>query len=221
MAKKSNAANALEGPTTLERGVDEYIGIHTGGKFPGYKGWTTSASGGVLMHESYFDLGGYEREYLTIFPTNAALQDNGYYTTTVADATTNLVVLDIISQERLNINDVENDWQTFRNVPSNPTSTEDFEQIIFGRFRFMAPTTSFTYGLALTPVSGGSFGSGSPSTAQKLWCYRFLIYDAVSLDGVKLEVNATRFLMAATIVKEDDLPFMMRQKRSYELSSGP
>jgi len=222
MASKETAIESLTGPRILERTVDEYIGTFdsASNKFPAYKGWVTSAAGGVLMHESYFDLGGYEREFLTLFPTNATLQDPGYYTSSATDVSTNMVVLDIISQERLSIVNVEADWRNNRNVPNMPTTTEDFEQIIFGQFRWMAPSTSFSFTTALTPISRGNFGSANPTTVQKLWCYRFLIYenDPGFID-VNLECAATRFVLGATIAKEEDLPFLMRQYRSYELAS--
>jgi len=222
MASKETAVETLTGPRILERTVDEYIGLYdvSEGKFPGYKGWVSSAAGGVLMHESYFDLGGFEREFLTLFPTNAALQDPGYYTSSAHTITTNMVVLDIISQERLSIVNVENDWRVNRNVPNMPTTTEDFEQIIFGQFRWMSPSTSFSFTTALTPISQGNFGSANPTTADKLWCYRFLIYENdEGFSGVTLECAATRFVLGATIAKEDDLAFIMRQYRSYELAS--
>jgi len=216
--------SAITGPRLMEKMVDEYIGEYStpDSQFPAYKGWVPSADGLTLMHESYLDLSGYTADHLTAFPINAGLQDPGYYTVAAAgiNASTRLVVLDLMSQERLDIEEVDTDWRGSKNVPGMPTSTTDFEQIIMGRFRMMAPQTDFTYVSALSPIAGGDFGSASPTTVAKLWCYRFLLYSAEEpYVGAGLEVNATRFVLSATIVEEEDLPFLMRQKRSFELST--
>lgn len=215
--------SALTGPRLMEKMVDEYIGLYStpDNSFPAYKGWVPSNDGLTLMHESYFDLSGYTNDHLTTFPVNAGLQDPGYYTVAAAgiDGSTRLIVLDIMSQERLDIEAVDTDWRGSKNVPGMPTSTEDFEQIILGRLRMMAPQTDFRYVSALSPIAGGEFGSASPTTVAKLWCYRFLIYSSETYVGAGLEVNATRFVLSATIIEEEDLPFIMRQKRSFELST--
>lgn len=222
MAKKSKTSTrSLTGPRVLERAVPEYIGTYVDGQgFPSYKTWTTNAAGNAIMHESYFDLAGYTRDYLTLVPSGASIQDLGYYTTSGTSPGTALIVLDIISQERLELQAVVDDWADTANVPGHPTSTEDFEQIIYGRFQWLAPTLDFTFTTALTPVSRGNFGSGSPTTVEKLWCYRILMPQSIDLTDDRIVVSSSRFVLGATIIKEDELPFLMRQKRSYELGTG-
>lgn len=221
MAK--NSTRALSGPRLMEISFEEYIGEYplAGSSFSAYKNWTPSTTGQALMNENYFDLSGYARDGLTLFPTNAGLQDPGYYTTSNVLPTTRLVVLDIMSQERLDVDDVETWWRDYKNVPGMMESPVDHEQIIMGNFRLFVPQTDFTFVSAMSPISGGDFGSASPTTVQKLWCYRFLIYSAQVFDNTELEVNATRFMLAATIAEESEDSFLMRQKRSYELATGP
>jgi hypothetical protein len=219
---KATETKALTGPRLLTKEVPEYIGTFaevTG--FPTYKNWFTSASGNSIYHESYLDLSGYTNDYLTLMPSQVALQDPGYYTVQgAANAATAIFVIDVMSNERLDIDEVEADWLNFFNVPGMMTTTEDFEQIIFGQFRWMSPQTNFSFATALNTISAGTFGSGSPTTVAKLWCYRFVISNTGGfLPADRLAINAARFVMGATVVKEDELPFLMRQKRSYELAT--
>ena len=218
---EKTTTRALEGPRVLQKSVDEYTGVFLDGYgFPAYKGWVPSTTGAALMHEQFIDLSGYSNDQMTVIPTGATLQDPGYYITTGVSPVTSVFVIDIISQEKLLVDDVEDDWRTTGNVPSMPTSREDFNQIIFGQARWMAPSTNFTFLTGLTPISQGQFGSASPTTVAKLWLYRFLIYGTIDATNDLLTCNATRFVIGATAVKEKDLTFLMRQKRSYELGTG-
>lgn len=221
MADKSETSSrALTGPRVLTKGIEEYTGTYVDGSgFPAYKNWKPSTSGFSLMHESYFDLSGYARDYLTLVPSGVNLQDGGYYVTTGSSPLTGMFVIDIVSQERLTHDDVETQWLTLYNLSGQPETEQDFEQIVYGKFRWLAPTLNNTYVNGLTPMSQGLFGSSSPTTVQKLWCYRFLIYTTQDATGDAIACNATRFLLGATVIKEDDLPFLMRQKRSYELGT--
>jgi hypothetical protein len=219
---KATATRALAGPRILEKTVDEYIGTYDSAStaFPKYKGWVSSTNGSTLMHEQYIDLSGYTNDQMTIIPTGITLQDPATYSTTGTSPGTSMYVLDIVSQERLLVDAVENDWLNFLNVPNMPTTTEEFEQILYGQFRWLAPSTSFTYTTALTPINRGEFGSASPTTVAKLWLYRFIINTATDFDTNVITIAASRFVIGATAVKEKDLSFLMRQKRSYELGTG-
>ena len=70
----------------------------------------------------------------------------------------------------------------------------------------------------MLPVTQGSFGSAEPTAVQKLWVYRVVLCRGAS-DASTLLLPATRFVLASDIVKEEDLPYIMRLKRSYELST--
>jgi len=222
MMSDATATRALTGPRILTKEVPEYLGTYLPGTgFPTYKNWYASTTGNTVYHESYLDLSGYTQDFLTLMPQQVTLQDPGYYTVQgIENTLTAIYMIDVVSLERLNIDEVEADWLTSFNAPGMMTTTEDFEQIIFGQFRWLSPQTNFTEVTALAPISGGSFGSGNPSTVAKLWCYRIAIGSTGGFAPTdRLTINATRFVLAATVIKEDDLPFLMRQKRSYELGT--
>jgi hypothetical protein len=219
------SAGALTGPRLLTQPIEEYIGTYNDGVgLSAYKQWQVVPSyTNAVFNEQYFDIDAYQMDKLTLVPSGASLNDPGIYTIVNPFADSQQYVIDMITQTRLDPNQVVEDFQTLYNLPGDPVSTEDFSQILFGRFRWQAPTTDFSTGAtginAMTNISQGTFGSAEPTTANKLYCYRFVIMVATNLVGITIAVPATRFLLGATIVKEDELSFMMRQKRSFELQS--
>ena len=86
-------------------------------------------------------------------------------------------------------------------------------------FRLLTPQTDFAVSTLLLPATGGAFGSAEPTAVQKLWIYRIIIPVALDLTDTIWTIPPTRFVMGAEVVKEDDLPYIMRLKRSYELST--
>ena len=62
------------------------------------------------------------------------------------------------------------------------------------------------------------FGSGNPTAVQKLWVYRIVIFLQTPVAGDKLVIPATNVILLADVFKEDELVYMQRLKRSYELA---
>lgn len=207
------AKGALEGDKTISQMMPEYSGAYTT-EWTDHKTWQGPATGNVIFNETYIDLSAYELDDLTFFPMGAILQDPGLYQ---SDVTNPLQVLDIVSQAKLNITEVLANLAE-NNVPGMMESTMDFTQIIWGQYRTFLGQATFQGGANLfLPANGGLFGSGSPTTAAKLYCTRIIITDAAT-EGNYLSVPASRFIVSAVVAKEKDLAFMMRQKRSYELA---
>jgi hypothetical protein len=154
---------------------------------------------------------------------SSLLQDPGRYIS--SNNAVPLQVLDIISQVRLSMTDVYS-WvypdptvQGSNAMPGMLGTDVDWTQIIWGQYRTFLPQNSFTgFGTEMLVASGGMFGSGSPSTAQKLYCYRFVLLPG-SQNADTLQLPASRFVLNAVIAPEDDKAFLMRQKRSYELAT--
>ncbi|AXH78892.1 MAG: hypothetical protein [Circular genetic element sp.] len=181
-------------------------------------GWQTLTNDAVY-YESYFDLSAYELDDLTLVPTAIALQDGMPYTTTSGDPIRQLPVFDIVSQERLTVQEIYDNYIASAAFPGSTASTEDWSQILMCNFRLMLPQADFTNIALLLPATGGSFGSSEPTAVQKLWYYRIAIPTADDLTGSTWLIPPSRFVLGAEIIKEDDLPYMMRLKRSYELST--
>lgn len=214
---------ALEGERTLSMlvpAVNLQRGVNGWGSA---NGWTGTSTNDLIMFEAYFDTSGYTSDDLTLFPVSSLLQDPGRYIS--SNNTVPLQVLDIISQVRLSLTDVYS-WvfpdpavQGSNSMPGMSGTDVDWSQIIWGQYRTFLPQNTFTgFGTEMLVASGGMFGSGSPSTAQKLYCYRFVLLPG-SINADTLQLPASRFVLNAVIAPEDDKAFLMRQKRSYELAT--
>ena len=211
------SSRALTGNRILSMPISNYQGAITAGEFDGNKMWTPlTVPGAGVYAETYFDLSGYELDDLTLVPKLIQLQDGLPY---FSNGLTGLDVFDIVSQERLDPDDFVG-YATGGDYPSSPGSTEDWSQILFCNTRFMAPSSEFPFADLLLPATRGSFGSSEPTAVAKLWIYRIVIArGAVGLPAGTLIIPATRFVLGAEIIDEPDLEYMMRLKRSYEIST--
>jgi len=214
---------ALLGPRRLLKAIPEYQGVYDPALlFPDYKGWISEGLPNALIYETYIDMGGLTLDDLTFVPQGSELQDPGRYIYDVGGAGYPIVdveVLDIISQERLSLADIDANL-TLGNAPSMMETTEDYSQIIMGQYRAMVvPNTSGLGVSLLIPQTGSTFGSGEATAASRLWVYRVIRINGTKAPGHILKVPASRFVMVGTTVEEQELPYMMRLKRSFELAN--
>jgi len=210
------ARGALEGDRTLAMPVPAVTLTRGASGWGTASGWTGTGLNDLIMFESYFDTSGYTSDDMTLFPMGALLQDPGRYTSTNPNVP--MQVLDIISQVRMSMTDVYG-WIVSNAMPGMLGTTVEWTQVLWGQYRTLLGQASFqSAGTEFLAASAGLFGSGSPSTAQKLYCYRFIIMpNSQELD--QISIPASRFVLNAIIAEEDDKAFLMRQKRSYELAT--
>ena len=217
------ADRALLGPRRLTKEIPAYQGVYTAGNiFPDYNGWSAGppAAGlpNALMYETYIDMGGLTLDDLTFVPQGVELQDPGRYIMTTFDQG-DVEVLDIISQERLTLPEIDAQL-TLGNVPGMSQTSEDFTQIIFGQYRIMLLNNTSANVELLTTIGGGGYSSQEPTAAAKLWCYRIVRVNGIGKPpGIDLKLPASRFVVVGVTVEEKELPYMMRLKRSFELAT--
>lgn len=219
MAKEKTSTRALTGNRLLHAGIPGTVAtFEVTNLWAATNGWNTLGNN-VVYHEGYFDLSGYELDDLTLVPTAITLQDGMPYTTTSVDPTTSLPVFDIVSQERLDMQEVYDNYISDYAFPGSSISKEDWSQLLMCNFRLMTPQTDFSVTSLLLPATGGTFGSSEPTAVQKLWHYRIVIPSATDLTASAWIIPPSRFILGAEIIKEDELPYMMRLKRSYEIAT--
>jgi hypothetical protein len=211
-----SSERALSGERTMSQMFPEYIGAYTT-QWAKYKTWQNSlANPQVIWNETYFDMAGYTQDDMTVFPIGINLQDPGIYI--ASNANVPMQVVDIVSQVRLDPGAVLADL-VLNNLPGMMESDTDWLQILWGQYRtFLGQAQYQANNTIFLPASGGLFGSGSPSTAEKIYCYRFIITQGAG-DGDTMSIPASRMVMSAVTAAESEQVFLMRQKRSYELAS--
>jgi len=180
--------------------------------------------------EDYFDTSGYNRDYLTTMPFSVFMQEAGRCGIT-SPGNTRIIALDLVTEQRVtNLADLANDilgLAPFGNgigamIPSFNDSTDDWSQVLYGRYReFTGLTQGTTVQDVFVPTNDNSFGSLEPTTNDKLWITRLIIVLGIPLGAIDstLRFPNSRFVMQIDVVKEEELAFMMRQKRSYELTN--
>lgn len=171
--------------------------------------------------EDYFDTSGYTNDKLTVFPQNAYIQEAGRYQNPFP-GNARWLVLDLIMTERIDdVSDMAVELVSTNSlIPGTSNSTDDWNQVIFGRLReFTGITQGTTVQDIFAPVSDQQWGSLEPTTADKLWTYKILLILGVPGEFATLRYPASRVVMNTEVRREDDLAYMMRQKRSYELTS--
>lgn len=215
MAEKKST-RALTGQRILNMPISNYQGVRTADGWAGDKMWQPVGVAGAngICAETYFDLSAYELDDLTLVPQLIQLQDGLPY---FSDLTESLEVYDVVSQERLDPDDFIL-YSLGGDYPGSPGSKEDWKQILMCNTRFMTPQGDFQFATLMLPATQGSFGSSEPTAVQKLWLYRIILVRG-GAEGSTLYAPATRFVLGADIIQEEDLPYMMRLKRSYELST--
>ena len=184
-----------------------------------------------LSSETYIDLSGYNRDDLTTFPNQISVQESGSFRMAEdgESSETGAIVLDIITEERLpddgtfKFSDLVANLLNEETAPGFHLGPLEFQQIIYGRMRMFGHDLTVwtpTQG-NLTLLNETQFGSGSPTTAAKLWCTRIVIpLGEYLLDGSFVIIPAARYIVSATIGKEADLEYLMRLHRSYELGTA-
>lgn len=168
----------------------------------------------AAVQRSYFDLSGYNMDFLTTFITGVEIQEPGPLTG--SDEQNGL--MEIVSTEF--ISDLEIAGFTGGLGFSGPgfsASINNMDQIIYARRR------GYTYNDSITPRipnlhSTNIWGTCTAVTSDKVHLTR-IIFTSTTLNSVT-HVSDANFVMATIISKEKELPFLMRQKRSYELATG-
>lgn len=208
------------GPGAISKFVPAPIATGTGFSETQWQGVDNKA---MLFTESYFDLSGYELDDLTVGIVDARVQDPGVYTYSGLEDV--FFCYDIYSQERLTVDDLKliktNHTLTSMSAPGMAEGPLDRSQIVFGMMRLFAKNANIT-GLPTMMLNTRTvrFGSGNATAVQKLWTYRIVVFIQTPAGGDRIVIPATTHLMIADVQKEDELPYMMRLSRSYELSTG-
>jgi hypothetical protein len=164
-----------------------------------------------IVQRSYFDLSGYQLEHLTTFFQGVEIQEPAPVT---GDDNRNDVI-EIISTEYIS------DAELAATIP--PLSGSGFmasslnqEQIVYGRRRIYyldGGTVGAQIPLLQSVSMWGTCGAG---TMDKLHITRVLTTTTADSNTILQDCNV---VLSIIISKEKDLPFLMRQKRSYELAT--
>lgn len=175
--------------------------------------------------ETYFDTSGYTRDYLTTMSMSAQVQDWGriqVLDTPQEASTLRLHQLDIMTTDRLDIDIAFRDAIIAGEstvLPGAEGTNTEWEQVIYARMQELIGVNQGTaVSDIFTPINIQQFGSMGDTTADKIWLYRIFILSGIPAGNAIIRMPNGRHILNIDVVKEDTLPYLMRQKRSYELA---
>jgi len=179
----------------------------------------------AVYYTGNIDLSGYSQARMTFATFETQYQDPGIYSNTnsTGEAAGNATKIEIIEM----ITDVPFDTAQLTTliadmgttVPGMLSTSQDFAQIIYGRYSLHVQNTTLGLPGYMQLISDGGFGSKEPTAASKLYCYKIVkttgltVYEA----GETLSFPACRIGLSGRVFSEEELPYIMRLKRSYEL----
>jgi len=207
----------LEGPRLLDK-MFNTLRATTNPEAP----YTTITNGGnwdiisedgtttVFASSSYFDLSGYNKDSLTTFFQATEIQE-AYSIGGTVDAA---IIIDLITSEKPTNAEL---LIVANSPPGFPESTTAMQQVIYGRQRQYVQNSTVTGYMTMTGM--GQWGTMAAGTMDKVHLTRILITSSTPVQTVNCP--PANYVSMVIVSKEDEVPFLMRQKRSYELATGP
>jgi len=215
----------IEGPRVLDRTIG-YLDI-TQGVYPDNFPATVTGDGWEILENlvtptyvsrGYYDLSGYNRDSLTSFIQGVDIQE-GY----PPFGNSGYVIVDMITTEYVDDATLLAAYKYTTgdgDLPGFPRSPYDMQQVIYGRVRTF--TTNSAWGDS--EVQGISrFGTCAATTADKVHLTRvvWVAPGTLETNNQSSHIPPCNYVTAIIVAKEKELAFLMRQSRSYELSTGP
>jgi len=222
---------SIQGPGVLDKpidGVDITMGASPAPAFPATiagNDWEIleNAVTPTYATRSYYDTSGYNLEQLTCFFQGVDIQEGWG-----PRGTTEFFLVDLITTQRMTSQQIIDAHIFFGSpegdLPGFPDSTFDMSQVIYGRTRqYLPPATN----VQATQYSTSSWGTCVATSADKIYLTRIVYLEGpgapgpgAPLDSV-VNIPPCDYVTAIIVAEEKDLQYIMRQKRSYELATGP
>lgn len=184
-----------------------------------FNGWEIVSAGAfhddTWVYRTYFDMSGYNRKDLTQFYAGVEIQEEMNIYGTLQGHLVTILSTEYITDEAI-LDGHTHLATAFGDLPGFPASIYNQEQIVMGTCE-----TFFTSTVWNLVASQGmkAWGTCSASTADKLHITR-IYYPMLGLPQT-MKLPPCNIVLGANMVEEKELAYLMRQKRSYELATGP
>lgn len=185
-----------------------------------YQKKTVSTNVGVaLLYDTTIDLSAFFVQNRTFYPYELVTQNIGR-----ADCSTpaqwnnaaSIIVYDIITSVPINgqllVDSIVN-----QNYPGMPEFALDNQFIMYGCLKVYAANSTNSFPGYMTLVQSNNFGSGKPTAAEQLYCYRVIIPDSdAAVTTGTFVLPGTRYEFLGKTNVEDELGRIYRLRQSYE-----
>ena len=170
-----------------------------------------------FVTRSYYDLSGYNWQDLTAFFAGSNIQEEFG-----PNGTLSCYVVDLITTEFLTDADISqahfNDPAGTSDLPGFPESTFDMSQVIYARTRTFNATMS-SLPTDVSQYYQTNWGTCQAATSDKVHLTRIVFTDFSLPHDATIYIPPCDYVTSIIVAKEKELPYLMRQKRSYELAT--
>tara|TARA_B100000161_G_C33523453_1_gene402318 strand:+ start:567 stop:1250 length:684 start_codon:yes stop_codon:yes gene_type:complete len=181
------------------------------------------AANNCIMSEQYIDLNGLNIDDKSVFfdaitcqSPNAPLIGPKVFGAANPPAGASLLIHDIVTSVPLIIENSIIDELAYG--IGYMQSQYDFEHVIY--YRSQSWTTDVDFGgFICNMTSQQQSGSGMPTASDRLYCYRFVQW-TTQVQNAVVSIPPARIVLAARAVKENEVEYIYRLKRSYELQQS-
>jgi hypothetical protein len=183
-------------------------------------GW--SNTGNTFHWEGSIDLSGYALDRKTFYPMTTIYQKAASYVNFGGSSVTELLVVTSIPISTTDLFAYMSNVTGPGFTQSGATNAEqqDWTTVLFGQVNtYMINSTLPALGIC-QPITSNSFGSLSPTAADKLYIYKVIVPGTLSgVIGNSIAIPSSRIVIPGSMMQEPKLEYMMRLKRSYELAN--
>jgi len=174
-----------------------------------------------LWTMSVIDLAGMVMEKETFFPVGSTIQDPGLYVNN-SETAPGILVIDLITDKLIDPSEIitfTDFYASNGSMYGMMRNADEDTTIIMGQYRMMTSNSNLSFTSMMRTEISTSFSSGEPTAASKLYCYR-IIRPYVQEGVTNINIPSSRFYLTGVRDKEEDLVYLMRLKRSYELDQS-
>ena len=160
----------------------------------------------------YFDLSGYTLEDETLFPQSVVVQE----IQPIAGASViNAHRLDLVTKKSVTTTDLSQIYGSFTIAPPGSMHSRfSLEEIIFGRMQLWTNLVDINNTAGQTQQT--NWGTGDATAAEKMYITQAWYLTKV-VPEQSLFIPEGAYVVPSLIVKEPDLEYIMRLKRSHDL----
>jgi len=174
-------------------------------------------TGVFWVYRTYIDLSGYTVDDLTMFTKGVDIQKQALPLTLVTNAALGWNEYDILTTRR--ITDDEITALVGADGPGFALSTVDLQQVIYGEVDQLAVNGTILGTFIRT--NRDTFGSGVPTAMNKLhWTRVLYVPGPGPTEADSWTIAPTNLVIDAVTAKEEDLVWVERVRRSYELQEA-
>jgi len=175
------------------------------------------------LYRTYVDIVGWSKDDITAFTQGAAFQEAERWVATLGGVipllnTWDMVSVNKISDSAFNANrffgiGAPYNWE----APGMIGSSYNLEEILAGRYRCFAESSDVT---ATAQTNLQVWGAGDATAGDRIHITRAILLEATTVYPGSLFVPSMAVVIPTVLVKEPDLVYMERLRRSYVLAEN-